>query len=497
MKKVLLLVTTLCLFFPINAQVITQKIKKMDIPVEYNANKFNSITEISYKKMLNDVEEFCYIVETCYAGYDAAVKNGLNIDDAKQKVIDNYKKGQKISVDDLVLKIHEQFSPFIQDYHGYIGKGTGYRFITPTQAYFSNTYVKKENDKLYVVQSDKKSLQPGDEITCNPNLLFNYPAKGENVYRLGCLISKKSLLIKVQKDDIDIVLPINVVEPLNTDFEYFTKENENTIYIRYNRCYFNNETEYNSLVDFSNAAELCRNKETIILDIRGNPGGDDTYSDAFFNDLCFYQKDFSNSIDTVYSNSGNDNTDGLPMPNTVFSYMSIKSYLQALNGYVNMENEIWKGVAQGLQKMLNEQKKNPQKIYQKATNSKINNIPPLYKGKIIIITDNGVCSSGESIVEQAYKYFSNTNQSYTIGTNTAGCGAFGNICTYYLSNSGIQVNFGITDFTGKQSQMPSFHGEGKGYNPDFWCTNEDIADTVYYITQDEETRDFVKEVLAK
>lgn len=494
MKKLLLLIIVLGLSTPIYARKITKKIPKMDIPIEYNGDKYNSITEISYEQMQNDLEEFCYLIETCYAGYDDAVKNGLKVSVAKENILKNYEHAKTVNVDDFTYRIYEQFSPYIKDYHATVSKYNCYRFINPTLTYFSDTYVKKENKKLYVIQTNERKLQQNDEITCDSEYLFYYPSKGENVYRIGALSEKKLSAIPVEKDGSSVYVRLYMPRNIEPKFEYFTKENENSIYIRYSQCYFSNEEELDCLRAFAKASSLCRDKENIILDIRGNPGGDDSYSNSFYTALCYDRALDPFEADEELGEKPHKDSDYI-QTNTVYSYMALKSYMASIKAFADLENDFVKHLLSVLEKMDEEQNQNPRRIIYKSNNTKVNIKKPVYKGKIILITDNNVCSSGESLVEQAYLYFGHSKQVYHIGRNTAGCGAYGNICSYYLTNSGIGVNIGVSDFTGAQKIVPSSHGEGKGYYPDFWCTDDDIADTIFYITQDSEAKDLFENIV--
>ncbi len=139
----------------------------------------------------------------------------------------------------------------------------------------------------------------------------------------------------------------------------------------------------------------------------------------------------------------------------------------------------------------------PQLLLESVLESKFNFTKPAYKGKIIILTDKEVASSGESILEQAYLFFKKKNQVIQIGTNTAGCASFGNILSYHLSNSGLQVSCGFTDFSENVTKSKKFKGEGKGYFPDYWCSAKDLNKTieaVWDVTIDDKSSTFINQL---
>ena len=138
-------------------------------------------------------------------------------------------------------------------------------------------------------------------------------------------------------------------------------------------------------------------------------------------------------------------------------------------------------VKRGFEKFLKLEKRlsrKPQKLIETVSESNYKFNKSTYNGKIIILTDKGVASSGESVLEQAYLFFKEKNQVIQIGTNTSGCASFGNLCTYHLSNSGLQVTCGFTDFSVDIIKSNKFKGEGKGYFPDYWCTVNDLEKTI-------------------
>ena len=87
---------------------------------------------------------------------------------------------------------------------------------------------------------------------------------------------------------------------------------------------------------------------------------------------------------------------------------------------------------------------------------------------IIVLTDFGVASAGESFV----KYLKQLNNVIFIGTNTAGILNFCNMGMCNLANSKLEIFMSKTI-----SFEPDFEfREGKGYLPDFWVNPEKSLD---------------------
>lgn len=469
------------------------KIKNQIIPYDLESlSKYAELEEISFKQLEDDLEEFCYILENCYAGLDAAKSKGLNIGNEKNAIINQLNNKPVVKISDFAEIIYQRFSPYISDTHFSIdffnNCKANYRFTTGYRLYFSDLYVIEKDEIFYVYEYVDKSVKTGSIVQYEnlTNYLYEYPAKGKNVYRFGFFSDKfeSKINIRINNKVFEIALYSEVTN--KEAFSFFIKQYRKAVYIRYNRCIFNNEEEKLKLQDFSNSAEQCKNKDFIILDIRGNYGGADLYSLKFFSDLYFNNKNKSEKFLKNYKG----------YVRAVYSLASVQSSIYSLKKYCDIsipdiEKEINKLIK--LEKKLTQK---PQKIIETNYESKINFNKPAYKGKIIILTDRGVASSGESVLEQAYLFF-NKNQVIQIGTNTAGCGSFGNVLSYHLSNSGLQINCGFTDFTKKVNKSNKFHGEGKGFYPDYWCTVNDLSETmesVLNVTKEDELLEIYSEL---
>ena len=109
-------------------------------------SKYSEVEEITFEQMENDLDEFCYILENCYAGVDAAKSKGLNIENEKKAILSLLKKTFSIKISDFAEIIYQRFSPYISDTHFSIESSNKncpavYRFITGYRLYFSDLYV--------------------------------------------------------------------------------------------------------------------------------------------------------------------------------------------------------------------------------------------------------------------------------------------------------------------------------------------------------------------
>lgn len=437
--------------------------------------KYAELKEISFEQMENDLEEFCYILENCYAGLDAAKSNGLNIENEKNAIINLLKQKQTINISDFAEILYKRFSPYISDTHFSIEFSNNnysiyYRFITQHRLYFSDLYVIKHDNNFYVYESTDETIKIGSiiQLVKINDYLYEYPAKGKNIYRLAVFSDKEESEIIIKIDDKDYNVPLYCEPSNNEAFTHYIKYSDKAAYIRYNRCCFDNDEQKEQLRSFSYSADKCRNKDVIIFDIRGNHGGADGYSLQFFADLYFNNKKKAQKFINKYRCS----------EKWIYSLASIKSAIYSFNKYCDMSlPEVKKGFDKFL-KLEKRLSRKPQKLIETVSKSNYKFNKSSYNGEIIILTDKGVASSGESVLEQAYLFFKEKNQVIQIGTNTSGCASFGNLCTYHLSNSGLQITCGFTDFSVDVTKLNKFKGEGKGYFPDYWCTVNDLEKTI-------------------
>ncbi len=152
-----------------------------------------------------------------------------------------------------------------------------------------DVYFIKQNGEYFVYESKNSEIKTGEKYESDSQYLFYYPSKGNEVYRLGCLSKDKPESLKVFVGKNSYELPLISCDASYPDFSYFIKETDNSIYFKLTQFYFDNDAQLEALKRFSESADLCRNKDFVILDVRGNPGGDNSYEQKFMADL--YKKD--------------------------------------------------------------------------------------------------------------------------------------------------------------------------------------------------------------
>ena len=95
-----------------------------------------------------------------------------------------------------------------------------------------------------------------------------------------------------------------------------------------------------------------------------------------------------------------------------------------------------------------------------------------YDGKVAVLIDRGVASSGETMIQMAAQL----SHATLIGENSAGCVSYGNVEAHGpLPNSRIRLHFGRSRFV---LDVIRANPEGTGFFPDYWLDEPDPVATV-------------------
>lgn len=473
----LFVIFTSCTKFKINdTNTVRIPIENKPVDIIYSNQKYQNRTQITYSEMQEDLETFIYLLETSYIGYDDALERGLDTNVQRQKVLGYFENQEVIQIQDFLDVLYKAFEDYIQDKHASVmyRNNNDYRaFIKSANIFFSDVYVKKNAGDYFVCESDQPEINTGARYISDVEYLFIYPSKGNDVYRIGCISTgnPEKLILEFDGKPFDVQLKQCFTAKGNDEFSSFDLEMDKSIYIKLNRCYFNNDRELKSLHKIAESYKSCMDKDYVILDVRGNEGGDDYYLNNFLNGLYNLKKSEINY---------GTNT------RTVYSPANIKSFKTIIPYYADVNNPEVKKMLKEISFYEKQMKKNPQKIIKNEIYEKTILDEPEFKGKLIILTDKASASAGEDVIAYGYALFGKTGQIIQVGQNTAGCQLFGNRMDYVLTKSGIDVHFSITDFAAVTKLAPNFHGEGYGYYPDYWATNEDINETIFALTGDKQ-----------
>ena len=455
-------------------------IENREIPYTYDENKYQNKTELSFEEMIEDLDSYIYLLESSYAGYEDVLSRGMDANEIKNQFQRKYNKEEKIKIEDFYLALYSAFLPYVQDSHANLTYNGNYNaFIEKYQLFFSDVFVQKKDSSYYVLAGNQKKIPAGAKFNDDEKYLFYYPAKGEGTYRIGCLQAENNDSFRIKFDNQEFSLPVKKVESVDEPCLYFVRSTDKTAYIKYNRCDFENDTELSYQHEFSNSAKDYKDKDFLIVDLRGNYGGDNYYLMKFLAEL-YNQKFELNDLPSAGSRD-------------IYSYANIQAFRYLIYALTDVNNPEIKNILKDLSKYEKTINKKPQKIIESQNQKSVSLDNPEFKGKIILLTDKNVASSGEDFVLYSDLIFA--NKVIQIGQNTSGCLFYGNICDYYLPNSGIKCRLSLSDFSFSAKANKRFHGEGNGLYPDYWSTNEDLNDSILFVTQDQQMYEVLKDVL--
>ena len=159
---------------------------------------------------------------------------------------------------------------------------------------------KRKNGKYFVVESDTSEIKNKTEFTGSKENLFLYPAKGKNIYRIGLA---KTVESSAENDYIENeielsfnnenkkILMKNYDSIKNTKIFFGKQETKDTGYLSLStfdlpdvKSNFRKYAE-RSFEKYINSSVELNNKKNVIIDLRGNSGGNNYYSNKFLSSL--------------------------------------------------------------------------------------------------------------------------------------------------------------------------------------------------------------------
>ena len=394
------------------------------------------------RQMEEDIDVLEYILMHIYCGKDYLKKKGIFISEklnALRPIIKTKNQMNKATFFDLICSAlseirdsHLVFSlPYFQKTHC---------FCIHNTAYFSDIVLKEDYDKYIVVSSNDSSAQSGDSITDVDERLFQ---TSEGLLLYGVLSEKPIRSIKCICEGKQInlnVSPIPEKQILGKEIWSYQKHNDIDIITLSRLTTFNatEEHEMESLIAFG---KELRASQKIILDLRGNRGGNSEYAIRFIKNLNGNAQLNLNYAKLISQGS---------------RLAELSLYAEHLDNYNKVRKEILS---------------DPVSNWRFSDQCSISE--PKYKNKLVVLTDRNTASSAE-IMLKCIK--DNIPQSVIIGENTSGTLNTGDVRYFYLPNSMIFLNIPTALFAG-------IFEEGTGFYPDIWSKDDALQSAIDYLSQ--------------
>jgi len=387
-------------------------------------------THISKKQALEDLETFRYLIHNAYAARDYWESNGLVFDDEFQRIkkfIDDAKG--PISVFDFYTQVSHTFRQGGRDGHlGMELMGRRQAFVSNLRVCFVDGIVCEKQGDHFVALTANKVVKKGDRISgCD-----FYPTlapKGKQYYLPGKRSFTKITDISAKINGKAAKLPVHLCRiRRNMRGKYIFKHLvEQGIDIVDSPTFidtFDYKNGFKKATELKQLGEKLRSKKTVIFDITSNHGGEIRYTQQF---------------------------------------------VAGLNGYATLEMHSAHLVSPAAGYLSEEQEKELKGIRKWIIHKgqKTDSRNGKFEGKLILLTDSGVASSGEGTVG----YCRSFKDKLVIGENTAGIVNFGNVQPYLLENSGIKLSLSNGIFLG-------LCREGEGFQPNYWVDAPNVRKEV-------------------
>ena len=496
MKKVLLMLILMSDLFVINNFVFSEEVLKSSEPVEINEVYIANETTvrksfITYEELLNDIDLFVYYVNTGYVGYDFMKQKGYDENNFKLFFSEKYKNQTEINTKDVAFDIANQLSGFVTDRHFSIHGSFGSGAINLCESalfFYTNTFVEKKGSEYFVFETDISTLKLGEQYTGTEENLFYYPAKGKNIYRLGVISHDKQEKFDFKFENKTV--PLKVFDdgciswtPL---MKYHEIETVDSVYISLSSFVLpEKKSKFRKggvivLEKFANIGNKWRNKKNIIIDLRSNTGGRDLYGEhAVWS--------FTNSKEIPLSEKSHEKMGNFICENylkytVVTSPTTIQAHLKLFDTTGELETKYGKEMLKSWKK----NSKNPKKNIYVKKDANQTTVKMFFNGNIIFIIDRNSMSASENTVFMAKKMLGE-DKVKIIGEKSAGCAEYWDIMNYLLPNSKMSVLLGsrrneyLQDFS-------QWHGDCYGIYPDYWSIGNDLNETIFLVTKDNEMK---------
>ncbi|MCL2774474.1 MAG: S41 family peptidase [Oscillospiraceae bacterium] len=394
--------------------------------------------QLNKHQALEDLDILKYILLTAYSEMETIIDKGFNIEECFGNLRNIISKYESINAKDFFNQIVNALTD-IKDFHLVFLNpyfNSVHTFCQHSQIYFSDIYVTKtETGKYNVYNSNIEELENGTELEVDGDFIF--PAlsnNGNKLYILGKMsaIPINSITLTILNKPIQIPLHECKVKDLSNNKSLYSmyKVKDFDVVKCTGLTYFTNEG-YKLLMEFAKYGEELRHSKGIILDLRGNGGGDSHIAVDFIknlNTICDYNFEYKklNSLPSRLSEL------------TMNSYENSVLQLKREECYSNIQSQ-WETIENG--------------VIEKGT----------YNNPFIILTDAETASSAEIFIKLCKNYLSNC---IITGENTKGCLNTGDIRYFYLPNSLTFLNIPTAKF-------PNIFEEGIGFIPDYWIDNYD------------------------
>jgi len=440
------------------------------------------------KELDENLQYFKEIYTQANAQYEYEKELGLDIDavvsEIKQSYLEQCKPDNPINSDILVTcygtvlekvqKVPNNHFAVYNQNHFY---GAKYWLWN-----YSLVVFEKRNDDYYCIQPGFTKIKKCGKYTGDISNLFKLPdneGKGKELYRFGILDENwiEEGIVSVDGNDYSVPL-YGLPSHLHDESGIDVKTTDKTFYICFNNFTFfwDDANKYRELQNTLNEyLKLFDDNEyeNIIVDLRGNIGGMERSFYPFMERLAAgrdygKQRGFKKKLDSLYNGR--------------------KRYY---SDYINQNFlEAMKANPGSYDRNEEEKLKKSKGFYFEQYNHDYYDFDCNFKGKLIILMNYCTASAAELFITESYMF----DNVILLGSNSRGCFDFGGKLVYKLPNSDISIELCSDSYKEMKftQENPHWHGDYKGFYPDYWVTDYALLKTLVYLTSDRKLKRALK-----
>lgn len=422
-----------------------------------------TVSSISKKEARADLDLFRYLIETSYAGYEYQ-KEIRKVDFGRNFLLARWHlfrmKGRDISREDMYRLIFTALKG-VQDGHLFID-GL-YHPYTHENFYHSGITVSKREKDLVVSASSVDGISPGDRYRDSEAYLFRMYAPDGESYRIGALssrpISELSLKIGEARLKVPVTLDMDTVSVPKDEILY--SHDDGVTFLRIPNFSAMGQSALVTDEGKERHKEVVRHirlldkGETVIIDLRNNPGG---YIDtAAFVPAILFKRQTKNFMPKSAL---------LESPGIAQARVR-NVWDMGVNDNSSSDSRKADQIAADNQR-VNPMRKWSLNIWREEAVKKVENTR-----KIIVIVNRVSASASEMMCE-----IRSIPGVTIIGENSSGIMSFANNQQYCLPNS--RINLLIP--TELYFDLSYSAGEGTGVLPDYWVLHDELEGVLRSLT---------------
>lgn len=499
MKKILISAALLSIFLVSCAS--TSNLPGKEEYVEYKDMSFipENKLYLTQQELREDCDMLKYGLYNSYAGIDEAIENGFDLDATIEDIYNQTLKKKAwnnlYSTSDFQAIIRSTMSKKINNTDQHISIAGNIKDSVVLR--ISDIFFNKIDDEFFVSKSDVDTIKEGDKYTGPIENLYPYiTADGLN-YRFCVMTNKniKSAVISINDQKLNV--PAKAEKPIPTK-EAGTgyKSTNQTLYMSLGDCSMpfgigDAASNFTYTWDnyLANISENAKGKNTIIFDLRSNPGGYMQFPAKILTSAFYFNHaddpEFQKDIYALFWNKATEDCVELTSP--IIMQLEKKWMNTTWTNELNSFNDETQAYFKNYFRTINiKPLRKPIPLNYRACS--FTEFPePDFKGDVYVLINQRSASAAEFGTQMAYLLKDKGISVTLVGENSWGGIKYGGMIGFSLPHSGLYSRVGI--YLGEShylQEIPNWKGEGSGFYPDYWATNDTILDTLIYLTGDKD-----------